>query len=99
MATNHIDGGVDVASAGTAIPLASTRITAPFVTIQAKIANVGVIFLGGSNVSSTSFGIQLASGDSYTFPPVADIALYDLREIFIDAANDGEGITVLYVER
>ena len=96
MATRQIDNGVDVVTAGTAVPLSATQIAAAWVFVQAKAANTGKIHVGSSAVSSTSKQVELSATDGYTFPTSSVPNIYDLQEIFIDADNDGEGAWVGY---
>jgi hypothetical protein len=61
---NVKDGSKNVTTAGTRVALASTT-ACQGVLIQAKAANTGIIYIGGSTVSSTS-GIFLYAGESVT---------------------------------
>jgi hypothetical protein len=83
------DGSKDVATAGTAETLATTT-TIKSVTVQAKNSNTGVIYVGGSTVSSTS-GISLYAGDS------VNMEIDDLVKIYVDSSVDGEGVVYTYV--
>ena len=96
MATRQINNGVDVPAAGTAVPLSATRIAAVWVFLQAKVANTGKIYVGTSDVSSTSFGVELSSLDGYAIPPTSALNIYDLSDIYIDAGVSGDGVTVHY---
>ena len=76
-----------VASAGTAVALSgSQRVKA--VTIIAKSTNTGKVYLGGSDVSSSTNG-GLAAGDSLNFEAVNWL---DLADIYVDADTNGEGV-------
>ena len=96
MAIKHIDNGVDVAAAGTAVPLSATRIAAGWVFIQAKADNVGKIHVGESDVSSTSKMVELSATDGFTFLDNAVPNMYDLKDIFIDADDNDDGVWVGY---
>ena len=93
---NHIASGVNVTTAGTAVPLSSSLIAAAWVFIQAKAGNTGKIHVGGSAVSSTSKMVELSITDGFTFPTPSVPNIYDLAEIFIDADTDGDGVWVGY---
>ena len=96
MAIKHIDNGVNVTTAGTAVPLSATRIAAGWVFLQAKADNTGKIHVGESDVSSTSKMVELSITDGFTFPDNAVPNMYDLKDIFIDADTDGDGVWVGY---
>ena len=96
MAIRHIDNGVDVAAAGTAVALNATRIAASWVFIQAKADNTGQIHVGESDVSSTSKMVELSPSDGFTFPDNAVPNMYDLKDIFIDAGTNDDGVWVGY---
>lgn len=78
-----------VTSAGTAEALGTTQLWSQLVII-AKAANTGNVFVGGSNVaSSTNAG--MAPGDALTLSPKPGTVL-DLAKIYIDVATSGEGV-------
>ena len=81
-------GQATVADAGTRVQLPDQACKA--VSIAAKPANTGNIFLGDVTVSSAN-GRILAPGDA------VDIAIDNLAQFYIDAAVDGEGISYLWV--
>jgi hypothetical protein len=84
----------DVTTAGTRVALASSRTIANWVTIQAKFANTGSIYVGNDEVDSSE-GIELLAADSTTLPGMG-VPAYDLRYIYIDSSVSGEGVKVLY---
>ena len=61
------------------------------VTIIAKRINSGYIYAGGSNVSSTVYGVELSAKESYTF------AVANVNQIWIDASVSGEGISYVAI--
>ena len=76
-----------VTSAGTAEALATSQ-RVRSLTLVAKQGNSGRIYVGGSDVdSSTNDG--LGPGDSLEVPAENWI---DLADVYIDADNDGEGV-------
>lgn len=90
-----------VAAAGTAEQLTSSAIMADNVLIQATKDNTGNIFVGDSNVSS-SRGWTLTPGQFISFEGSrrrdGSDAL-DLSTIWIDAANNGDGVQWGYYKR
>ena len=89
------DGNATVTTAGTRQRIATVQTMANWITFQPLAANQGNVYLGGKTVSATS-GVVIMVGDAYVTWPVADIAMYDLREMWIDAANSGDGLQFIY---
>lgn len=77
-----------VATAGTAVALSSASVRVRSVTLIAKVANTGKIYVGGSGVSSTVNG-GLDPGDALEVPAVNWL---DLKDIFINSSVNGEGV-------
>ena len=76
-----------VTTAGTAEALSSSQ-RVRSLTIVAKSTNTGRVYVGGSDVaSSTNAG--LAAGDSLEIPVVTWL---DLADIYIDVDTNGEGV-------
>ena len=90
-----------IAAAGTKEQLTTSELKVPDVTIQAKSINTGTVYIGDNQVSS-SLGIELVAGDSIALQNddlgSAD-AKISLRNIWLDVSVNGEGVTVLYLER
>jgi hypothetical protein len=57
------------------------------VTVIAKKNNTGSIFIGGSDVSKTVYGVELAANESFTF------AVVNANLLYIDASVSGEGVS------
>ncbi len=76
-----------VTTAGTAVALSGSR-RVKSVTIRAKAANTGQIYVGGSNVDST-VNDGLDASESVTFETVGWM---ELSDIYIDADTNGEGV-------
>lgn len=94
-----LDGTTTVTTAGTRVQLSATQILAVNVSIQAKAANTGVIYVGGPTISS-SRGVALNAGDTLALLPMArHNEYYDLRSIWLDASVSGEGVTYAYRPR
>ncbi len=85
----NVSNVATVTTAGTRVQLPD--IPCREITIIAKRLNTGYIFVGGSNVSSTVYGVELAAKESFTFV-VANANL-----IYIDASVSGEGISYVAI--
>ncbi|QHA00953.1 hypothetical protein [Dehalobacter restrictus] len=86
----NITGAVqNVTTAGTRLQLPD--IDCHEVTIIAKRLNTGYIYAGGSDVSSSVYGVELAALESYTFP------VANANQIYIDSSVNGEGISYVAV--
>jgi hypothetical protein len=79
----------NVTTAGTKIQLAN--ISCREVTVIARKGNTGSIYVGGSDVSSILFGVELQANESFTFS-VSNASL-----IYIDSSVSGEGISYVTV--
>lgn len=80
----------NVASAGTAELLVKTDPRAGRLIIKAKHANTGMIYIGGSDVSSSN-GFVLDAGEEFPLPIDAGE-----MSIYFDADNTGEGVSYFY---
>jgi hypothetical protein len=82
-----------VTTAGTAVALhAAQRVKS--VTIVAKTSNSGQVYVGGSDVASTT-NDGLAPGDSLSIP--AENWL-DLADLYVDSDMSGEGVDMWAVK-
>ena len=72
----------DIPSAATRVQLASNTVVAG--VLQAPSTNTGIVYIGGSNVSSTVFGAELQPGQSI------GLAINNTNKIWIDAASSGD---------
>lgn len=79
-----------VASAGTAEPLSATSLVVKKLFMQAQ-ENTGNIYRGDSNVDSTTHDEKVPALNSFSVMENVDLA-----EVYIDADNDGEGVTYRY---
>lgn len=79
----------NVTTAGTRVQLSSVACSE--ITIIAKRANTGYIYIGGATVSSAVYGAELAALESITIP------VSNANEIYIDASVSGEGISYVAV--
>jgi len=79
----------NVTTAGTRVQLSA--VACREITIIAKRANTGYIYVGSATVSSTVYGAELEAKDSITIP------VSNTNEIYIDASVSGEGISYVAV--
>ena len=77
-----------VTTAGSRVQLSSATIVS--ITIKALSTNTGLIYVGGSGVTSSN-GFELSTGDSVT------LAINDADEIWIDSSVSGEGVSIIAV--
>lgn len=84
------DGSKTVVTAGTRVQLTSTSTPCRYVIIVGNTNNVGKIYVGGITVSS-SRGRPLNQEQS------EKIDINDLSKVYIDAANNGDGVTYVFV--
>jgi hypothetical protein len=88
--SGSIKGAVqNVTTAGTRIQL--PNLPCREITIIANRTNTGYIYIGGSDVSSTVYGSELAAKDSIT------IAVNNTNLIYIDASVSGEGVSYVAI--
>ena len=80
---------VNVTTAGTRVRLPDVPCNT--VTITALRDNTGYIYIGGSDVSLTVYGDDLASKESFT------LQIANLNQLYIDASVSGEGISYVAV--
>ena len=86
----NITGNVqNVTTAGTRVQL--PNIPCREITIIARRINTGYIYAGGSNVSASVFGTELASKESFTF------AVANANQVWIDSSISGEGISYVAI--
>ncbi len=81
-------GQTVVAAAGTEVALAASQTLVSGVTVKAKHANTGMIYVGANPVTSTT-GFELAAGEQ-VFVETANLA-----NVYVDAAVSGEGVSWL----
>ncbi len=81
-------GQKTVTAAGTAETLAASQALVTGVYIKALAANTGNIYVGNSDVAAAT-GFVLAAGD------LVFIEIDNLATVYIDAAEDGEGVSYL----
>jgi hypothetical protein len=84
--TSIYNGQKTVSTAGTAEALSASQAILQGVTIKALSDNTGNIYVGDSSVDDTN-GYVLASGEVLPLP------IANLSTVYIDADNDGEGVS------
>lgn len=91
----------NVTTAGTRVRVYATDLFVHVVTIQAKKANTGKIYVGDSAVSSSQ-GHQLEAGESYVINGMIEkqfLEQVNLKNIWIDSSANGEGVHISYIMR
>lgn len=78
------------------VTTAGTRVQLPpyacrEVTVISKDTNTGIIYAGGSDVSSTVYGVKLKRDGSFTF------SVSNTNLIWIDASVSGDGVSYVAV--
>tara|TARA_Y100000310_G_scaffold183744_1_gene183866 strand:+ start:333 stop:632 length:300 start_codon:yes stop_codon:yes gene_type:complete len=86
-APTFISGEKTVTAAGTAEALASTQ-RVKSCAVVAKLGNTGKVYLGGSDVASTT-NDGLDPGDVVNLPAINWL---DLAHVYIDVDTTGEGV-------
>ncbi len=90
-----------VVTAGTELPLSTTKILAYGTRIKAPAGNAGVVYIGDSTVASTT-GYELAAGETLNLDDLLPASQQgepiDLSLVYVDAATNGEGVCVLYLD-
>lgn len=95
----HI-GTKTVTTPGTRVPLMPVRTIAYWVQVDAippgapPVSNTGLVYVGDKTVTSSN-GHILASGDTQ-FYPYTGALIYNLNEIYIDAATASDGVRFTY---
>jgi len=89
-------GSSAIKGANSAVTTAGTRVQLPSYTcrkivITANRTNTGYIYIGGSNVSSTVYGIELVANGQIT------LEISNTNLIYIDASVNGEGISYIAI--
>jgi len=74
---------------GTSAEVLTSSTACKHVDIMAAVANTGIIYVGGSGVT-TATGIALYAGDVYS------IDIDDLNDVYVIATEDGENVQYTY---
>ena len=90
-----------VTTAGTRERLTERDISVPAVLIQAISTNTNDVYVGNDTVSNSQ-GIEIDARDA-VYISAKDLGWAEekisLREMWIDADTNGEGVNVMYLER
>lgn len=62
------------------------------VTITAADDNNGAVYIGGSDISSTT-GVKLQAGDAFTLGSAGNANIWNLNQIWFACADANDGIT------
>lgn len=95
---------VTVVAAGTPVPLSGTSLEVTGITLQIRESNVGAVYVGDSSVApdacirldSSNPSCEILVDDTFADE---DRAVVDLADIFIDAANNGDGVLLSYISQ
>jgi len=89
-----LSGQQSVSSAGTAERLHTNLLINAQVIVKARSGNSGAVYLGNvdGDVDSSN-GLELLAGEQVVFVRVGN-----LREIWIDAENNGDGVAWLVLD-
>jgi hypothetical protein len=79
----------NVSTVGTRVQL--DNIPCKEVTVIARKGNTGSIYVGGSDVSSILFGVELMANESFTF------AVSNANLIYIATSVSGEGVSYVTI--
>lgn len=83
-----LSGAKTVTTAGTAVALGARNVKA--ITITANIANTGVIYVGGTDIlSTTNEGLQ--PGDQL-YLEAGEGQVINLADLYINSSVDAEGV-------
>jgi hypothetical protein len=91
-----------VTTAGTRERLTTSDLKVPAVLIQAEVSNTGQVYVGDNQVSSSSCGIELDSGDSITLSAASmgwANGQISLKDIWLDVEVSTDGVWCTYLER
>jgi hypothetical protein len=87
-----------VAAAGTAEPLSATKVLAYGLVIKALAGNTEKVYIGGATVDDET-GHVLAAGEVLKTSDLLPSGVpVDLSKVYIDSDENGEGVSVAYVE-
>jgi hypothetical protein len=95
-------GYVTIATAGTPVVLTATPTYTPCCKIQAATTNAGVVYVGGNDLDATHRGDELPPGAALeiTGPQIGGTEdEFDLAQVKVDAANNGDKVIVSYFAR
>lgn len=87
-----------VTTAGTAERLVAASVKVPWFSVAAKSGNTNPVYVGDSNVdSTTSPQMPLATAGNRETLQAPEGCYFDLYDWWVDVTTDGEGVDLLYV--
>lgn len=90
-----------VTSAGTAVPVYSSKLAVTSITLQALFTNVGKIYVGSSTVTSST-GIEIPPGDVITIDAASvrghQEEIY-ADEVYVNATSSNDAVKVIMIVR
>jgi len=88
-----------VTTAGTRVALASAKTMTTHAIIKARANNSGVVYVGGADVAAAN-GYHLAANAEVKLSDLVGSGTnesFNLADVYIDAATNGDGVRVIYV--
>jgi hypothetical protein len=94
---------ITVTTAGTPVQVFSTVIYSPFVYFEADDGNTGVIFVGDSSVSGSTYTSRLAAKEGVSIGAdrfgKSSNENIDLSTFWVDASVDAQVVQVTYLKK
>ena len=88
----------NVTTAGTQVRISTTHLYVTAVTFRAKKGNTNDIYIGDSDVANTYPDLDANQTVAFEAPIVnGHHSAINLKEVWVDADTDGEGVDVWYV--
>lgn len=92
-----VKAGTTTCPASGSKAIATSSIRVQMATVRTLVANTGIIYLGGSAIT-TSNGVFLYGGESYTFPTQGNSSPYDLSRIYFACSVNTDVINYTYAQ-
>lgn len=94
-------GEKTVATAGTAVQVSTADTAVYDILFQAPSGNTGAVYIGLSDVDSTTYIVTLAKGESWATSgsiggPSA--GQFILSDYWVDAATNGDKVNIAYIK-
>lgn len=98
------NGAKTVTTAGTRVALSSSDLWVTGLKLSAPAANSGVVYIGDVSVAASN-GYVMSAGAQVDFkdlagssPAPSDVARFNLKNMYVDAATNGDKLTFCYFE-
>lgn len=88
-----------VVTAGTRVALASAKTMTTHAVIKARSTNAGLVYIGGVTVAAAN-GYHLAANAEVKLSDLVASSTneaFDLAQVYVDAATNGDGVRIIYV--